>query len=1582
MVLKVLHPYLDECNVAFVAVANKSFDAANANRMICIYRSLPSQSDQLVLAYGCLGLSTNRTPSTSLDAIIRGLCEGYRRVLSSPDVPKLFHDRDFIYMLRELRFQLPQNTAADDQEMQVDAIKPIDLLRALENNFNGIEREQFQTLVNLFFEAVQVRSPHFRLSTDQRTYRDVPTILRESMKLDPRRRRLYGRYKLVIDESEDDSAIHLLLQTGILDSDLTRTTILRMSDFVDDVNNELSNVEMLSTIKLCMETGKTILMVNTGRIHGSLYDVFNQNFSIMATGDARKIFSKVAIGPKTIDVMVHEDFQCIVHLKRSELRDIPPPFLSRFQKYSLSINDFYRIRLQQLPHNEQLILQHVETQAQSFIQHFGRQYFYGLNESTLPSCLLPLIERNGNDEYALIKVHQHYTQFTIRYKSFLEQNPSDLSHPLLRRVLAKLVQLVSPESIILKLPTLDTKVEQWLSNLYFQQQEHFSLENFLRQFAFDTSEETEMISQPTTKVMIFTRTSSYVLGLNQRSKHDFSDDEQNYRNVEILNLGTVENSTELEEKFETFTSDRQKNIFLVVIDARLGQKRLHIPFVRQLIDKTDYACNAANPHERKYFLMLIHSPAQDLYHQSSFPSIFLHHWDFYFFDTCAAGSAFYLQNMIKLLSSSSPSSADHQETVLCDLNVLFEDCLWDFCSRLQMILPVSSPEMFTNPLAHQFYQAQTSTMRRVHCLRQILQGLSELQHRIVTIYHEHLSATNNSSKKISDFIYQISKEILCGKRFDGLVDSIQSQTRQSFTSFVCTVFKIIVNDYGLDTLPQLSIKNASNEALFSLIDFQSFALKINEDIFDGSATQGVFHLVAHYSCIPKTPLYHLLHERVKSHADAIKLTSVLNNIPSANANDFRQYTAELFKSMNSETILVDAFDNGILDSYCNDLVRTFCTIIENNFHVDRQQCQQTIAFVVRWLLLIDDDDRRSYDESSHPQLWLLAHVHTSFEYDRTDLLSMYSACRMIDRLDPTQSLSTRLFETPMTNRAELRETFFRLIFDHLWTDLRQVSLKKGDYQAWMQTYTFITKYYPSEKVLELIQLVEIKGQIDLMNLAYLVFLNDRTKEPQELVTRLLNGIRVSSGSDCLKSLPKIIEIIERHFQTHHIANSTLIIDLQQWVIFILKSLAQTSEQEILFLFKYLNQSSDHLSLAMKQFLFDQLIELYLQLTQKNNRKSDLWDHFTLIPILLECSADMEDLGNYRIPNHPSLAALDDQTKAPLLDLYFFYLRTQMNDAAVTYPLLNKGMLLKLPKTNKTDLIPLISNLFKQLKNYFLVMMLASLVCETDLNQNEKLDIFRILSTMISEILLVETGATGLSDYLQLFLSTIISKQSWHFLFEFLRSTSVQQLDASWANTLVRLLELNQTMPHNRHLQMFQQVQFTLAIHDTSSSAFPALHQPYEELRNLTSACVRNSSEEEPWQPLLDWIQTKSASLSANELKAMVLLNIYYDYYCADRLGSIESLGEELEIVLRLQPEERRVFRALMDPERSIIGYGDEDDESNALNNFFKLDCHDDFELSLRHLLVNLMAMIVLGGKQSFLWTMAFEPLKLSSTFGK
>jgi hypothetical protein len=148
---------------------------------------------------------------------------------------------------------------------------------------------------------------------------------------------------------------------------------------------------------------------------------------------------------------------------------------------------------------------------------------------------------------------------TIKLKSFIEQNPTDIRQCLLRSVLTKLIQVVSPESIILKLPTFEEKVEQWLCNLYFQKQEHFNIENFIQQlisnpllavdtnellFLEDTQQNTFRI---TTKVIIFTRTSSYVVGLNQQSKNELfnnNNDEEDFSNnsekIEILNLVSLQ----------------------------------------------------------------------------------------------------------------------------------------------------------------------------------------------------------------------------------------------------------------------------------------------------------------------------------------------------------------------------------------------------------------------------------------------------------------------------------------------------------------------------------------------------------------------------------------------------------------------------------------------------------------------------------------------------------------------------------------------------------------------------------------------------------------------------------------------------------------------------------------------------------------------------------------------------------------------------------------------------------------------------------------------------------------------------------
>ena len=63
--------------------------------------------------------------------------------------------------------------------------------------------------------------------------------------------------------------------------------------------------------------------------------------------------------------------------------------------------------------------------------------------------------------------------------------------------------------------------------------------------------------------------------------------------------------------------------------------------------------------------------------------------------------------------------------------------------------------------------------------------------------------------------------------------------------------------------------------MFKLIDYSSFATDENKDSITHGATKGIFQLTSHYACIPQTPLYHLLHQRIKLVAEDIKLTMIL-----------------------------------------------------------------------------------------------------------------------------------------------------------------------------------------------------------------------------------------------------------------------------------------------------------------------------------------------------------------------------------------------------------------------------------------------------------------------------------------------------------------------------------------------------------------------------------------------------------------------------------------------------------------------------------------------------------------------------------
>lgn len=83
------------------------------------------------------------------------------------------------------------------------------------------------------------------------------------------------RYLMVIDPTENETAVQLLL-TRIF-NDGKQVLVCRLGDFPKD-RQESAYIEIISQVKQAMTQGLTVILINSGPIQTSFYDVFNRHF--------------------------------------------------------------------------------------------------------------------------------------------------------------------------------------------------------------------------------------------------------------------------------------------------------------------------------------------------------------------------------------------------------------------------------------------------------------------------------------------------------------------------------------------------------------------------------------------------------------------------------------------------------------------------------------------------------------------------------------------------------------------------------------------------------------------------------------------------------------------------------------------------------------------------------------------------------------------------------------------------------------------------------------------------------------------------------------------------------------------------------------------------------------------------------------------------------------------------------------------------------------------------------------------------------------------------------------------------------
>ena len=113
-------------------------------------------------------------------------------------------------------------------------------------------------------------------------------------------------------------------------------------------------------------------MCQTDRIHECFYDLFNQRFRTIPYVEGKtQYYVNIALGAFAKLCRVDPQFQCIILLKKSELKQAPAPFLNRFEKYSITHESLLNIVMNyNLPPCLKIVVSTVYTEVSYHVVYF------------------------------------------------------------------------------------------------------------------------------------------------------------------------------------------------------------------------------------------------------------------------------------------------------------------------------------------------------------------------------------------------------------------------------------------------------------------------------------------------------------------------------------------------------------------------------------------------------------------------------------------------------------------------------------------------------------------------------------------------------------------------------------------------------------------------------------------------------------------------------------------------------------------------------------------------------------------------------------------------------------------------------------------------------------------------------------------------------------------------------------------------------------------------------------------------------------------------------------------------------------
>ncbi|RXN10159.1 E3 ubiquitin-protein ligase RNF213-beta-like protein [Labeo rohita] len=314
MPLKTLHPLLEDgcidsdnpephMKAGFVGISNWALDPAKMNRGIFVSRWDPSEKDLVETAEGICSSSHNIL--LKIKHLLPKLAKGYLDICKT-DSEQFFGLRDY-YSLVKMIFATVRNSDQEPSDSE--------LAEAVLRNFSG-QKDDFDPLVNFrdIFQNIEVQRPSTLKMIEQNLDRQSDQEC---------------RYLLLL--TTNNAALCIIQHHIFSKKKYTCPEIVFGSGFPKD--QEYAQIcRNVSRIKACMETGRTVILLNLLNLYESLYDALNQYYVTFSGQN----YVDLGLGSHRVKCRVHKNFRLVVVEDQEKVyKKFPVPLKNRLEKHKV-----------------------------------------------------------------------------------------------------------------------------------------------------------------------------------------------------------------------------------------------------------------------------------------------------------------------------------------------------------------------------------------------------------------------------------------------------------------------------------------------------------------------------------------------------------------------------------------------------------------------------------------------------------------------------------------------------------------------------------------------------------------------------------------------------------------------------------------------------------------------------------------------------------------------------------------------------------------------------------------------------------------------------------------------------------------------------------------------------------------------------------------------------------------------------------------------------------------------------------------------------------------------------------------------